>query len=130
MFDHINLFIAKAFAAEGAAPVVDAAAAPDTQSTLMRFAPLFLIFFVFYFLLIRPQQKKLEAQTALLKTLKKGDKVLMNSGIVGVVAKLLDDDKYVMVEIAKGVDVKVLRSTITELADDTKPANENKDKKN
>lgn len=130
MFQDINLFIAKAFAAEGAAPVVEAAASQDTQSTLMRFMPLFLIFFVFYFLLIRPQQKKLEAQTALLKALKKGDKVVMNSGIVGVVAKILDDGKYVMVEIAKGVDVKVLRSTISELADDTKPANENKDKKN
>ncbi len=130
MFQDINLFIAKAFAAEGAAPVVEATAAQDTQSTLMRFMPLFLIFFVFYFLLIRPQQKKLEAQTALLKALKKGDKVVMNSGIIGVVAKLLDDDKYVMIEIAKGVDVKVLRSTISDRADETKPANENKDKKN
>ncbi len=130
MLQDINLFIAKAFAAEDAAPVVEAAAAQDTQSTLMRFMPLFLIFFVFYFLLIRPQQKKLEAQTALLKSLKKGDKVVMNSGIVGVVAKLLDDNHYVMIEIAKGVDVKVLRSTISELADETKPANENKDKKN
>ena len=113
MFDVSSLLISQALAAEAVAPVAPVAEqlASDAGSSLMRFVPLFLIFAVFYVLLIRPQQKRLEAQDALLKSLKKGDKVV-TGGIIGVVSKV-DDDKHVTVEIAKDVQIKVVRSTIS-----------------
>ncbi len=113
MFSLSNLLISAAYAAD------TAAAAPpsdDVGSSLMRFLPLFLIFAVFYFILIRPQQKKLDEQAAMIKALKKGDKVVTSGGVVGKVAALEGDD-YAMVEIADGVVVKVVRSTISALMD-------------
>jgi preprotein translocase subunit YajC len=127
MFDNATLFISKAFAADAVAPAVAPVAGQlpaDGGSTLMRFAPLCLIFIVFYMLLIRPQQKKLEAQTAMLKALKKGDKVIAG-GIVGVISKI-DSDAFVMVEIAKDVQIKALRSSLSMLSDEVKPVSENK----
>lgn len=131
MFDFTTLIISSAMAADAVAPVVAPAVeaanvAAESGNTLMRFMPLFLIFMVFYFLLIRPQQKKLDQQTQMINALKKGDKVVTAGGIVGVVSKL-DGDRFVVVEIAKGVEIKVVKSTISSLADE-KPANENKNK--
>jgi preprotein translocase subunit YajC len=115
MPDIAQLFIAKAWAQAADAP----AAAPATAgSTAMSFLPLLLILVVFYFLLIRPQQKKLEAQEAMVKALKKGDEVITNGGFVGTVASL--DDDYAMLKIAEGVQVKIVRSTIAGLAADAK----------
>lgn len=126
MFDIANLFISQALAADVAAPVVaPAVAAASSDNGLIRFLPLFLIFIVFYFLLIRPQQKKLDEQNQLLKALKKGDKVVTGGGLVGVITKV-DGDEYVTVEIAKDVQVKALRSTINGLAPEAKPATEAK----
>lgn len=87
--------------------------------------PLVLIFIVFYFLLIRPQQQKMKQHKAMLDALKKGDQVLTGGGIVGKVTRV-DADGMVMVEIAQGVQVKVAKGTISDLL--TKPvptANEN-----
>jgi preprotein translocase subunit YajC len=109
MFDVSSLLYGVAWAAE-TAPAV--AAEGDATSSLMRFAPLFLIFAVFYFLLIRPQQKKLDEHAGMIKALKKGDKVITGGGIVGSVVKL-DDDEKVTIEIAEGVQVKMVRSTIS-----------------
>lgn len=109
MFDLTHLFVGAAWAADAAADVQQS---PDAAGTLMRFLPLFLIFGVFYFLLIRPQQKKLEEHNVLIKALKKGDKVITGGGIVGTVTSLAGDE-YVMVEIAQGVQVKVSRSSIS-----------------
>jgi len=119
MFDVMSLFIAKAMAnetvADVATPVISGVEA-DTTSTLMRFLPLFLIFAVFYFLLIRPQQKQVEKQTQMLKEIRKGDKVITGGGFVGVVTKV-DGDDYLMIEIAKDVRVKVVKSTVQGLVD-------------
>ena len=85
---------------------------------LISLMPLVLIFVVFYFLLIRPQQKKMKAHRELIGALKRGDKVLTAGGIVGTVVKV-EDDAMLLVEIAKDIRVRVARGTISELL--TKP---------
>ena len=129
MFDVMNLLVSHAWAADAVAPAADAAAtavaAPGMESGLMRFMPLILILVVFYFLVIRPQQKKSEQTLKMLSQLKRGDKVITSSGMLGVVAKI-EGDHHVLVEIAKGVEVKMLKSAVAELADDKTAANQNK----
>lgn len=121
MLDITSLFVSVAHAADVAAPaaVPTAEALANSQGGLMRFMPLFLIFAVFYFLIIRPQQKKLAEQKKMMDDLKKGDKVFVGSGVVGTISKT-EDKTYVMVEIAKDVQIKVLRAAITGLVTDDK----------
>jgi preprotein translocase subunit YajC len=88
---------------------------------LISLMPLVLIFVVFYFLLIRPQQKKMKAHRELIATLKRGDKVLTAGGIIGTVVKV-EDDNTLLVEIAKDIRVRVARSTISELLSKPAPA--------
>lgn len=83
--------------------------------------PLVLIFVVFYFLLIRPQQKKMKAHRAMVDALKRGDKVVTGGGILGTVTKVVNDAEL-QVEVAEGVRVKVLRHTIQEVLAKTEPA--------
>jgi preprotein translocase subunit YajC len=92
--------------------------------------PLVLIFVVFYFLLIRPQQKKLKEHEALVSGIKRGDKVVTGGGILGQVTKVEADSQYIMVEIAQGVNVRVIRSTVISLIDKSPSTDEEgKDKK-
>jgi len=91
-----------------------------------QFLPLVLIFAVFYFLLIRPQQQKQKETKAMLSALKRGDRVLTGGGILGVVQRTKENNE-VEVEIAPNVRVTVLRDTITSVitataANDSKPA--------
>jgi preprotein translocase subunit YajC len=88
---------------------------------LISLMPLVLIFVVFYFLLIRPQQKKMKAHRELIATLKRGDKVLTAGGIIGTVVKV-EDDNTLLVEIAKDIRVRVARGTISELLSKPVPA--------
>ncbi len=74
--------------------------------------PLVLIFVVFYFLLIRPQQKKMKQHKATLAAIRRGDKVVTGGGIIGTVTKVSETDPDVQVEIAKDVKVKVQRELI------------------
>ncbi len=76
------------------------------------FVFLALMFAIFYFLLIRPQQKRLKAHETLLKDLKKGDKVATNGGILGTVVKLEGDDVAV-IEVAQGVRIRVEKSAVS-----------------
>lgn len=97
-----------------------AAAAPNP---LVQFAPLLIIFFIFYFLVIRPQQKRQRLQQDFLKELKRGDMVITNSGIIGTIKTV--SEKLVTLEIDNGVCMKVLRAQILESANalkDAKPA--------
>ncbi|HEX4886196.1 MAG TPA: preprotein translocase subunit YajC [Casimicrobiaceae bacterium] len=87
------------------------AAAPG--SDLMAFLPMILIFVVFYFLLIRPQQKKAKEHRAMLGALQKGDEVVTAGGVVGRVSKL--SDQYASIEIAPSVEINVQRSAIAQL---------------
>lgn len=86
----------------------------------MNLLPLVLIFGVFYVLIIRPQQKKFDEQTKMVKALQRGDRVITTGGLHGKISKLEGDD-HVMLEIADGVHVKQLRSHIQSLAAKTQP---------
>ena len=88
---------------------------------LAQFAPLVLIFVVFYFLLIRPQQKKMKQHREMVSQLKRGDRVVTSGGIVGTVTKVVSDTE-VQVEIAENVRVRVIRSSITDIVAKTEPA--------
>ena len=91
------------------------------QSALIQFLPLVLIFVVFYFLLIRPQQKKAKDHRTMLGALRRGDRVVTGGGIVGTVNKVLSPEE-VEVDIAQGVRVRVLRSTISSVLAKPDPA--------
>ena len=91
------------------------------QNALLQFLPLILIFVVFYFLLIRPQQRKAKEQKAMLDALRRGDRVVTGGGIIGTVSRV-DSAEEVTVDIAEGVRVRVLRSTITSVLAKPDPA--------
>lgn len=84
----------------------------DNQGALIQFLPLVLIFVVFYFLLIRPQQRKAKDHRVMLDALRRGDRVVTGGGIIGTVARA-DNPEEVTVDIAEGVRIRVVRSTIT-----------------
>ncbi len=88
---------------------------------MIQLLPLVLIFVVFYFLLIRPQQKKMKAHRSMVEALKRGDKVVTGGGLLGTVTKAPDGGE-VQVEIADGVRVKVMRHTIQEILTKPQPA--------
>jgi preprotein translocase subunit YajC len=87
---------------------------------LEAFLPLILIFVVFYFLLIRPQQKKMKDHKAMLAAIRRGDKVVTGGGIVGTVTKVVDDHE-VVVEIADEIKVRVQRALISSVLSKTEP---------
>ena len=82
-----------------------------SNSGFAQFIPLILIFVIFYFFLIRPQQKKIKQHKSMVEALKRGDNVVTSGGIVGKVEKVLDGDKL-SVLISDEVTVKVVKSTI------------------
>ena len=108
------MFVTPAFAQDGAA-------APSAVAAFGGIMPFILIFIIFYFLLIRPQQQKLKQHRAMVEALRRGDQVITSGGIVGKVVKV-QDDGMVEVEIAEGVKVKVVRHTITQVLNKTEPA--------
>ncbi len=79
-------------------------------SGIGQFIPLILIFVIFYFFLIRPQQKKVKDHKAMVENLKRGDKVITSGGITGTVERLIDNDK-IEVEIADNVKVEIVKAT-------------------
>ena len=79
-----------------------------------QFIPLILIFVIFYFFLIRPQQKRAKDHKAMVAALKRGDEVITSGGIIGTVDKVMEDDR-IEVLISDNVKVQVIRSTITSL---------------
>lgn len=91
------------------------------MSGIEQFVPLILIFGIMYFLLIRPQQKKLKNHQAMVAALRRGDQVVTQGGIVGKVVKVKDDGELEL-EIADGVKVRVIQSTIANVINKTEPA--------
>lgn len=81
---------------------------------IMSFLPLILIFVVFYFLLIRPQQKKMKAHREMIGAVRRGDRVVTGGGMIGQIVKVIDGNE-VDVQIAEGVKVRMLKSTITDV---------------
>tara|TARA_B100000686_G_scaffold22006_1_gene20101 strand:+ start:225 stop:509 length:285 start_codon:yes stop_codon:yes gene_type:complete len=87
-------------------------------SGFAQFVPLILIFVIFYFFLIRPQQKKVKEHKLMVAALKRGDEVITSGGIVGKIERVLGDDK-VEIKISENVTVQVVQSTIQSLLNKT-----------
>ena len=106
------MFVTPAFA--------QAAAPGGAAGTLISFAPIILIFLIMYFLMIRPQQKKVKEHRAMIDALRRGDQIVTAGGLIGKVVKVADGE--VEVEVAPNVKVRVVRSTITQVLSKTVPA--------
>lgn len=91
------------------------------NGSLVQFAPFILIFVVFYFLLIRPQQQKQKQMRSMLAALRRGDRIVTAGGIIGTVAKVINENE-VAVDISENTRVRVVRSTITQVLARTEPA--------
>ena len=83
-------------------------------SGFAQFIPLILIFVIFYFFLIRPQQKKIKEHKSMVSSLKRGDEVVTSGGVIGKIEKVLEDDKVDLI-ISDNVSVRVVKSTIQSL---------------
>lgn len=88
---------------------------------LISIIPFILIFVIMYFLLIRPQQKKMKEHQAMVAALRRGDQVVTQGGIIGKVVKVKEDGE-IEVEIAEGVKVRVVKSTVATVLSKTEPA--------
>ena len=95
-------------------------AAGGAGFSLQGLLPFVLIFIIFYFLLIRPQQKRVKQHKLMVESLKRGNKVLTAGGILGGVTKAIDGTETVSVEIASGVTVELARQMISEVRGDQK----------
>jgi preprotein translocase subunit YajC len=91
-----------------------AAGAPSGNEMFMQLIPFVLIFIIMYFLILRPQQKKMKAQKEMVTALKRGDQVILSGGMKGKITKVIDDS-YVEVEIADKVNVTFLRGAVAEV---------------
>ncbi|WP_341787691.1 preprotein translocase subunit YajC [Rickettsia endosymbiont of Cantharis rufa] len=102
------------------------------QSGLTSLIPMVLIFAVFYFLLLRPQEKRRKEREKLVGEVKKGEEVLTNSGIYGIVTKVNENDNNIEIEIAKDVRIKALKSAIVDITSRSKdvPVKKEDDKDN
>lgn len=111
------MFISPAFA-----QTAGAAGLGGFEGQIAQFGPLVLIFAVFYFLMIRPQQKKMKAHREMVRTLRRGDRVLLQSGIYGRIATApAEAESDLTVEIADKVLVKVTRTAVAEVLEKTLP---------
>ena len=81
---------------------------------LAQFIPLILIFVIFYFFLIRPQQKRVKDHKQMVENLKRGDEIITSGGIIGTIDKIMEDDRIEVI-ISDNVKVQIIRSTITSL---------------
>ena len=113
------MFITAAYAQAAAGP-----GAGDLFSMLM---PMVLIMAVFYFLLIRPQQKRVKEHQKLVSELRRGDRVVTNGGLIGKVAKV--EDAELLIDFAENVQVRVLRTAIAEVRSKTEPVKDASPKK-
>ena len=105
--------------------LIAAAAAPSTgASFFVQTIPLVLIFVIFWFLMIRPQQKRMKDHQAAIAAVKKGDSVVTGGGLIGKVTKVSDTE--VEIDLGQGVKVRAVKSTLTQVGDTNvvKPAND------
>ena len=79
---------------------------------IAQFIPLILIFVIFYFFLIRPQQKRVKEHKVMVESLKRGDEIITSGGIIGTVDRVMEDDR-IEVMISENVKVQIIRSTVT-----------------
>ena len=115
MFSFSNILVSAAMAQD-----VVPQGTEEPSSAMMSYLPFVLIFGVFYFLVIRPQQKKLADQEKMIKALQRGDRVVTSGGIHGKISKI-EGDMQLMLEIADGVQIKIDRDNITALEISSQP---------
>lgn len=96
-----------------------AAGGAGGAGAIAQFVPLILIFVIMYFLILRPQQKRMKEQRNMIAELKRGDQVVTQGGIIGKITDVKDDE--VTVEIAQGVKIRVVRATIAQVVSQPKP---------
>ncbi|HBB54564.1 MAG TPA: preprotein translocase subunit YajC [Hyphomonadaceae bacterium] len=111
------MFISNAFAQAATAP---APAGDPTTSALLQFLPLIGIFVIFYFLIIRPQQKRMKDHRDMISNLKRGDTVVTSGGLIGKVAQV--DETEVKIDLGENVKVRVVRSMVAEVRNKPEPA--------
>ena len=104
-----------------------AAASPGGVAAFAQFVPLVLIFVIFYFLMIRPQQRRLKAHRAMLDAVKQGDEVVTGGGLIGRVTRVKDDE--LEVEVAPTVKLRVVKGTLSEVRTKKLPAAANDGKR-
>jgi len=104
-----------------ASPAYAQAAGGSLTSSLGGFVPIILIFGIMYFLMIRPQQKKMKDHRSMVDALRKGDQIVTQGGVIGKVTKVKEDNE-VEVEIAADVKVRILKHTITQVMNKTEPS--------
>ena len=114
------MFITPAFAQA-------AAAGGDTNSMLMSLLPFALIFVIMYFLILRPQQKKVKDHAELVKNIRRGDTIVTTGGMVGKVTKVVDDEQ-IEFEISDGVRVRQMRTMIAGVRTKGEPAKDKAEK--
>ena len=93
----------------------------DGASAFAQILPLILIFAIMYFLLIRPQQKKLKDHQKMVENLRRGDQIVTQGGLIGKITKVKDDNE-IEVELADGVRVRVVQNTIAQVLSKTEPS--------
>ncbi|MCA0273636.1 MAG: preprotein translocase subunit YajC [Proteobacteria bacterium] len=103
-------------------PAYAQAAGGAAANPIVQFLPLVLIFVIMYFLMIRPQQKKLKDHRAMVEALRRGDQVVTQGGIIGKISRVKEGEQDVEVEIAEGVKVRVVKATISQVLNKTEPA--------
>jgi preprotein translocase subunit YajC len=93
------------------------------NSMIVQFMPLILIIVIMYFLILRPQQRKVKQHQDMVKALRRGDTVVTNGGLVGKVTKVVDDN-HIEIEISDGVRVRHLRASVSEVRAKGEPVKE------
>ncbi|MBF9232388.1 preprotein translocase subunit YajC [Microvirga sp. BT350] len=88
---------------------------------ILQFVPFILIFVIMWFLIIRPQQRRVKTHQEMIKNVRRGDTIVTSGGIIGKVTKVLEDSADIEVEIADNVKVKVARAMISEVRTKTEP---------
>lgn len=106
------MFITPAFA--------QGAPAADTSSMLLQFMPIVLIFVIMYFLILRPQQKRVKTHQELVKNLRRGDTVVTSGGMIAKISKVIDDNE-VELQLAEGLKVRQMRAMISEVRSKSEP---------
>ncbi|WDR03350.1 preprotein translocase subunit YajC [Devosia algicola] len=114
------MFVTPAFAQAAGAP-----ASGGITDILVQLVPILLLVVIFWFLIFRPQQKRVKAQQAMLSAVRRGDTVVTTGGIIGKVTKAVDGEDL-EVEISQGVKVKLVRSMIADVRSKAEPVNDNK----
>lgn len=113
------MFINEALAATDTITIKDTDVTPEApqaiESGWTSIIPMVLILVIFYFLLIRPQEKRRREQEEFVAGVKKGEEVVTNAGLYGTVRKINDSDNTVMLEVADGVEVKILKNSIADI---------------